>query len=227
VRGKAGLATHPLKRWFPNGEWILLLALLAESALFSAIARNFFTWENFFEVVRASIEVGLLALALTPVMVSGGIDLSVGSMMGLAAVTFGATWQTGHASPILAAVLALIVGCAGGALNAVLVARFRIPALIVTLGSYSLFRGIAEGVTHGAVNYSGFPGSWLSLGQGYLWGVVPAQLPRHGRALRRHSRGETDRAGVPALRIGFEYRCDRVRGAPGAGEVGCGDWLRT
>ena len=47
----------------------------------------------------------------------------------------------------------------------------------MTLGSLSLFRGIAEGLTHGAVNYSGFPSGFLFLGQGYLWSVVPAQLP--------------------------------------------------
>ena len=50
------------------------------------------------------------------------------------------------------------------------------PPLIVTLGSFSLFRGLAEGITDGAVNYTGFPGAFL-FGQGYLWGVVPTQLP--------------------------------------------------
>src|ERR1700757_5126155 len=81
------------ERWFPNGEWILLLALLAEVALFSAIGQNFFTAENFFEVIRFSVELGLLAIALTPVIVTGGIDLSVGSMLGLAAVVFGAAYR--------------------------------------------------------------------------------------------------------------------------------------
>ena len=84
------------ERWFPNGEWILLLALAAEVALFSAIAQNFFTLGNFFEVTRLSVELGLLAVALTPVIISGGIDLSVGSMMGLAAVVFGAAYQDWH-----------------------------------------------------------------------------------------------------------------------------------
>ena len=62
-------------------------------------------------------------------------------------------------------------------LNAALIARLAIPPLIVTLGTLSLFRGIAEGITAGAVNYTGFPPAFLALGQGYLWGVVPAQLP--------------------------------------------------
>jgi rhamnose transport system substrate-binding protein len=163
-------------RALSNGEWILLLVLGAEVALFAAIAQNFFTLGNLFEIVRLSVELGLLAIALTPVIVSGGIDLSVGSMMGLAAVLFGAAYHDWGLPLQAAALVALLAGCAGGALNAVLVARFNIPPLIVTLGTFSLFRGIAEGLTHGAVNYTDFPARFLSLGQGYLWDVIPTQL---------------------------------------------------
>jgi len=164
------------RRW-SSGEGMLLLALAVEIALFAFIAQNFFTIGNFFEVVRISVELGLLAIALTPIIISGGIDLSVGSMMGLSAVIFGAAVQDWHLPLPMAAALALAAGAAGGTLNGLLVARLNIPPLIVTLGTFSLFRGIAEGMTHAAVNYSGFPSRFLALGQGYLWGVVPTQLP--------------------------------------------------
>lgn len=165
------------ERWFPNGEWVLLIALGLEVAVFALIAQNFFTIGNFFEVTRLSVELGLLAVALTPVIVSGGIDLSVGAMLGLSAVVFGAASRDWNLPIPVAAAAALATGAAGGALNALLIARQNVPALIVTLGSLSLFRGIAEGVTHGAVNYTGFPGGFLQLGQGYLGGVIPSQLP--------------------------------------------------
>src|SRR6202790_1418445 len=84
------------ERLFPNAEWLLLAALLAEIAVFSVVAPNFFSPANFFEVSRFSVELGLIAIALTPVIITGGIDLSVGSMMGLAAVSFGALWHAGH-----------------------------------------------------------------------------------------------------------------------------------
>ena len=71
----------------------------------------------------------------------------------------------------------IAVGVTGGALNAAVIARFRVPPLIVTLGTMALFRGVAEGITEGARNFSGFPASFLALGQGYFGGVVPAQLP--------------------------------------------------
>ena len=115
-------------------------------------------------------------------MITGGIDLSVGSMMGLAAVVFGAAWRDAHLPIAAAAALALLLGAVGGALNAALITRLDIPPIIVTLGSYSMFRGIAEGVTHGAVNYSGFPASFLALGQGYFAGI-PVQAPILAAAL--------------------------------------------
>ncbi|MBZ5726629.1 MAG: substrate-binding domain-containing protein [Acidobacteriia bacterium] len=164
-------------RWSPNGEWVLLFALVLETAVFSAFGRNFFTLGNFFEVVRLSVELGLLALALTPVMITGGIDLSVGSMMALAAVVFGAAWRDAGLPAGAAIALALLAGCAGGALNALLITGLGIPPIIVTLGSFSMFRGIAEGITRGAANYSNFPKALVMLGQGYWWGVLPVQLP--------------------------------------------------
>jgi rhamnose transport system permease protein len=209
------------ERGFPNGEWILLLAIVAEIALFAAVAQHFFTLGNFFEVTRFSVELGLLALALTPVIITGGIDLSVGSMMGLAAVTFGAAYHDWHWSIGAAALATVLLGCAGGTLNALLIARLNIPPLIVTLGSLSLFRGIAEGVTHGAVNYTDFPSRFLVLGQGYLWGVIPTQLPIFLLVLAAYAvllhRSVLGRA---LYAIGFTAAGARYAGIPVAKRIG-------
>ena len=160
-----------------RSELILAVALAIEVVFFAAVAPNFLSVANGFEVLRATAELGLLAIALTPVIVSGGIDVSVGAMMGLSAVVFGAA-VTDWRAPVPAAIAAaLAVGAAGGALNAFLIARLGVPPLIVTLGSMSLFRGIAEGITQAAVNYTGFPSGFLAFGQGYLGGVVPTQVP--------------------------------------------------
>jgi rhamnose transport system permease protein len=84
------------------------------------------------------VELGLLALALTPVIITGGIDLSVGSMMGLAAVVMGALWRDAHLPIVLAAALALLTGLMGGGLNALMIARLRFPPLIVAGDSPAL-----------------------------------------------------------------------------------------
>lgn len=170
------MTEHWRERLFPNNEWALILVLLAECAVFSLTGNNFLSATNAFEVTRLSVEIGLLALALTPVIITGGIDLSVGSMMGLAAVVMGGLWRDAHLPIVLAATIALVVGALGGSLNALMITRLKFPPLIVTLGTFSLFRGIAEGLTHGVENYSGFSPQFLFLGQGHVFGVIPTQL---------------------------------------------------
>jgi rhamnose transport system substrate-binding protein len=164
------------ERVFPNNEWVLLLVILAECAVFAVTGSNFLGGGNAFEITRLAVEIGLLALALTPIIITGGIDLSVGSMMGLAAVVLGALWRDAGLPMPLAIALTLCVGALGGLLNALIITRLNFPPLIVTLGTFSLFRGVAEGLTRGIENYSGFSRGFLFLGQGYVGGLVPTQL---------------------------------------------------
>src|SRR3954453_15450193 len=97
--------------------------------------------------------------------------------MGLSAVLFGKFWRDAGLPIGVAAALTLAAGAAAGGLNGLLITRLRIPPLIVTLGSFSLFRGLAEGLTGGVENYTDFPARFLFLGQGYLLGTVPTQVP--------------------------------------------------
>lgn len=174
----------------PTHEGVLLVLLAIEIAVFGATGRNFLSGENAFETVRLSVEIGLLALAMTPVIVTGGIDLSVGSLMGLSAVLLGKMWRDGGIPIGLAAIFTLGIGAAGGLLNALLITRLRIPPLIVTLGSYSLFRGLAEGLTGGSDSFHGFPDLFLALGRGwqiplFAAGLVAFYLLLHRTAIGR------------------------------------------
>ena len=150
------------------------MLIVAEVAVFAAIGLNFLTLGNLFELLRLSVELGLLALAMTPVIVTGGIDLSVGSLLGLSAVLFGKMCRDGGMQPGAAAAVTLGIGALAGGMNAALITRLRIPPLIVTLGSFSLFRGLAEGITRGVDNFAA-PAQIVFLGQGYL-GPVPVQV---------------------------------------------------
>lgn len=168
--------THLLPKFRLSGiQWALLGALFAEVVVFSVSSPAFLTWTNGMEIFRFSVELGLLVVALTPILITGGIDLSVGSTIGLVAVTFGLAWQSLHLSILSSAALALVVACLCGVVNAALIAYLNLPALIITLGTYSLYRGIAEGITHAAVSVTGYPTSFLRLGQGYLWSI-PIQV---------------------------------------------------
>ena len=232
------------EQWFPNGEWILALALAAEILVFSAIAQNFFTARRTSSrSPRLSVELGLLAVALTPVIVSrrhrpvGRLDDGPGG--GAASARRRAT---GIWLPLAPRRVALAAGCAGGALNALLDrAAASFPPLIVTLGS------LLAVPRHRRRDHPGRrqlhrispPRSSFS-GQGYLGGVIPAQLPvfvavvaayvvllhrsvDRPRAVRDRLHGRRARA-TPAIPVARRVGA-RLRAVGAGGERG-GDHLR-
>ncbi len=162
-------------------ELILALLLTVEIAVFCGLGKNFATLPNAFQVVRLSVEIGLLSLALTPVIVSGGIDLSVGSLMGLSTVLFGIMVQKAELPVGLAVLCTVVIGACAGALNGLLIGALRLPPLIVTLGTFSLFRGLGEGLgewfNKDTDKLSELPAAFLKLGNEDLFGAIPLQLP--------------------------------------------------
>ena len=164
-------------------EMLLLYVLIAEWLFFyfagtttnrRGVIVGFGTLDRQFDILRHSCEIGLLALALTPVIITAGIDLSIGSLLGLCAILFGKLWHDGGLPIPVAAGLTLVLGALAGGLNATLITVLRLPPLIVTLGTYSLFRGLAEAITHGAITYTDFPASFLFVGQ-ERWLGLPTQ----------------------------------------------------
>jgi len=157
-------------------ETILLFVVLLEWFYFNSVGPRFGSVDNTFDIVRHSVEIGLLALAMTPIILTGGIDLSVGSLLGLCAILFGKFWRDVGMPIPLAAACTIGVGALAGGLNASLITWLRLPPLIVTLGTFSLFRGLAEAITRGVDTFTNFPASFLFLGQ-ERWIGIPAQAP--------------------------------------------------
>ena len=164
------------KKLFLRHESILLLVVVLEWVYFNAVGPHFGSLDNSFDILRHSVEIGLLALVMTPIILTGGIDLSVGSLLGLCAIIFGKLWRDADMSPMLAGGCTLGLGAVAGGLNATLITWLRLPPLIVTLGTYSLFRGLAEALTRGVDTFTSFPASFLFLGQ-ERWLGIPAQAP--------------------------------------------------
>ncbi len=167
---------HGLSNLALRHETVLLFVLVVEWFYFNSVGPRFGTLDNSYDILRHSIEIGLLALAMTPIILTGGIDLSVGSLLGLCAILFGKLWRDLGLPIPVAAGCTLCIGALAGGLNASLITRLRLPPLIVTLGTYSLFRGLAEAITHGVDTFTNFPASFLFLGQ-ERWMGLPAQLP--------------------------------------------------
>jgi rhamnose transport system permease protein len=156
-----------------GGHEVVIAMLLAGLLLVAGwLVPDFLRWPSQLYLSRHLWEFAILALGMTLIIISGGIDLSVGSAMGLCAVAFGITFQIAH-SAVIASAACLLTGLAGGALNGLLIARYKVHPLIVTLATYAAFRGIAEGVSQGAA-YSGFGASLATIAR-----TAPGQIP-HG-----------------------------------------------
>ena len=124
-------------------------------------------------------DIAILALPMTLIIITGGIDLSVGSTMALTSVTLGMLYRVAGWPVWLAALAAVVVGILCGMLNGLFVTKVRVHPLIVTLATLSAFRGLAEGLSlgladffHASSVYSGFPGPFKQLGQKALLGNV-------------------------------------------------------
>ena len=169
-----GLLAHP--------EFITLLLLLAAFAVSASLSEYFLDAEFLLDSTSLYMEIGIVALAMTFVIIGGHIDLSVASNLALTAVLC-ATLHAGVRIPWLGATLQLpmaaivplapIIGGLLGLFNGLLVTRLRLPSLVVTLGTLALYRGLAQ-VLAGDHSIGGFPGWFAGIDVRY---VGPLPLP--------------------------------------------------
>ena len=155
-------------------ETVLAVILVAALTLLSLQTDRFLTTDNLLNQGRLMTEIGLIALPMTYIIITAGIDLSVGSIMGLCAIMLGYGWKNLGLPLELSLALSLLIGTAAGALNGWFITRIRVPPLIMTLATLALYRGLAEGISQ-ARSVRGYPDWFFSLGQGELAGV-PTQL---------------------------------------------------
>jgi len=155
-------------------EVVLFLILVIALFLLSTQTDRFLTTENLLNQGRLMAEVGLVALPMTFIIITAGIDLSVGSILGLTAILLGVSWKNFGLPLELAMLVAMSVGTFAGFLNGWFITRVNVPPLIMTLATLALYRGLAEGISQ-ARSVRGYPDWFFQLGQGEVFGV-PTQL---------------------------------------------------
>ncbi|NLS10739.1 ABC transporter permease [Nesterenkonia sp. MY13] len=132
-----------IKRLLGSRELLLAAVILVLAIVFGMLAPQFFSFAHMFGIGRSAVVLGLLSLGLLLVMITGGIDVSV-SATAVASmyITSVALLELNYHGPfLLAAVLAVVIGAVFGLVNATLVTILKLPSLIVTLGTLTLFRG--------------------------------------------------------------------------------------
>jgi rhamnose transport system permease protein len=161
-------------RWLTVQEAVLAGILILVVVVLSFKSDRFLTPANLLNQTRFLCEVALLTVPMTFIIILGGIDLSVGSMMALSAVLLGFSWQS-FGFPLWAAVcVALCGGTVAGLLNGLVIVYLGVPPLIVTLATLAIYRGLSFGISESR-SVNGFPDSFAFWGSGDIGGL-PVQL---------------------------------------------------
>lgn len=173
------VADDRIRRWRgwleDHPEAFALLGLLALGIGLTFLTDRFLTVENLANIGRQVSINAIIAVGMTLVIITGGIDLSVGAVMTLA-MTFGAGAMLAGVPVVGAVALALLTGLGFGAINGALIAYARLPAIIVTLATMEIPRGIALLYT-GGYPLTGLPAGFAPLGRGDVLGLhVPTLL---------------------------------------------------
>jgi len=147
-------------------ETILALLLLIAVAGGALLNKDFLTADNWANLLANFVEIALMALPLCLIVITGEIDLSVASMLGLSSSLLGLLWEYKLAMP-LGIVICLVAGALCGALNGFLIVRFHLPSLAVTIGTLALFRGFAY-ITLGDKAVADFPPEYAEFGIGVI-----------------------------------------------------------
>ncbi len=166
--------SEKLRHLLISQEGVLFIIMLVSVLFLATRTDKFLTVDNLLQQGRFMAEVGLIAIPMTYIIITGGIDLSVGSILGLTAIVLGWTWQELGFPLELAIITGIVSGTVAGFINGLFIVRVGVPPLIMTLATLALYRGLAEGISE-ARSARGYPEWFFQLGQGELLGI-PTQL---------------------------------------------------
>lgn len=166
--------TTPVQRVIRSWEVLLLVVAFIIFAINTQASPYFLDPWNLSDATFNFTEKAMIAFAMALLIISGEIDLSVASIIALASTAMGFAMQLGLGTPVLV-LIALGVGAVCGAFNGILVTRFGLPSIVVTIGTMSLFRGVSY-IVLGDKAYTGYPSDFAYFGQGYVWWVFSFEI---------------------------------------------------
>jgi ribose/xylose/arabinose/galactoside ABC-type transport system permease subunit len=184
------------------------LALLV--ILLTVLSPHFLTVSNLMNVLEQTSINAVIAVGMTFVILSGGIDLSVGSLVALSGVALAAALQAGAPLPV-ALLAGLATGAAAGLVNGLLITRGKLPAFIATLGMMSVARGLTLFVTDGRP-ISGFEAGFRTLATGRVFGIPASVLLAGALYIGAHLVLTRTRFGLYVYAIGGNEEATRLSG---------------
>ena len=164
----------PLTRGLRSWEALLVLVFVVIFTLNSFASPYFLNAWNLSDATFNFTEKAMIAFAMAMLIIAGEIDLSVASIIALASTAMGIAMTAGAGTPVLVLV-GLMTGLICGAVNGGLVAGLKLPSIVVTIGTMSLFRGLSF-IILGDQAFNGYPKSFAFFGQGYVFWVISFEL---------------------------------------------------
>lgn len=158
-----------MKAW-NTWERVLLALLVVLLVVFGIAQPGFMTPDALADSTFNFSEKGILALALALLIITGEIDLSIAAILALCSLAMGYAMKAG-AGPLGMTLAAFATGAVAGAINGILVTRYKLPSIVVTIGTLSLYRGLAL-VALGDQAISGYPEVFSTLGNSYVGEVI-------------------------------------------------------
>lgn len=163
-----------LHRGLRSWETLLIFVFIAVFIVNSFASPYFLNAWNLSDATFNFTEKAMIAFAMAMLIIAGEIDLSVASIIALASTAMGLAMQAGAGTPLIV-ITGLAVGLLCGAVNGVLVAGMRLPSIVVTIGTMSLFRGLSY-IILGDKAFTGYPKDFAFFGQGYVFWVISFEL---------------------------------------------------
>lgn len=163
------------KQRFDKSRYTVLIILAGLIVTFSLLTPNFRTWSNMVTILRQVSMVGIISVGMTFIMITGGIDLSCGVMMGLVGVTSGVFMTSGGIPMLPAMLLGILICSLVGFINGMAITYTKMPPLIATLGTMNFVFGLNYTLTKG-LPVTGLPAGIKVIGQGYIGGIMPVSV---------------------------------------------------
>lgn len=169
------------KKFFFRWETSLLMLLLLEVILFGVLNPNFLKPRILLGSINDFMPICIISLGVTFVLITGGMDIQAGSIIGLTSISVGMLWNDMGLNIWTACALGLLIGAICGLISGFIVAYVNVQPMVVTLGGQFLFSGLAIAVTNLSATesykgISGFPESFTSIATGKIGGIIPNQL---------------------------------------------------
>ncbi len=201
---------------------LLIFYLILQTIFFSVATKTFLTGNNMENLVRQTAELGMVCIPLSMILITGNIDLSIGSVMGVCAISMAWMLKWGYSIPVVL-LLGMAIGVVVGSINGFMVAKLHLAGIVVTIGTQVMLRGVCYILTGGRP-VSGLPQEFIQISKLKFCGLSMSFLVMMVMFVIVIIIMEYTSVGVKIHAIGYNPRPASIRASPRTKSSSCSSW---